>query len=88
MITSIDLNVRLSLFALSGYTIATLPKYDLEPDIKTVTKQGIQRAFCTFCGNEVNHFDPDFDPVSYDEQIENHDHFCESFQMHLDANLI
>ena len=69
MINSIDLTVRLSLFSLSGYTISTLDKYDFEPDIRLVSKEGIQRAFCTFCGNEVKNFDPAF------EGQDNHDHF-------------
>ena len=88
MINSIDLNIRLSLFALSGYKISLLDKYDLEPDIKIVSKQGIQRAFCTFCGNEVKHFYPDLDSDLIKEGFENHDHFCESFQIHLEENLV
>ncbi len=81
MINSIDLTVRLSLFSLSGYTISTLDKYDLEPDIRLVSKEGIQRAFCTFCGNEVKNFDPAF------EGQDNHDHFCDLFQKHIDQKL-
>lgn len=81
MITSIDLSIRLSLFSLSGYTISTLDKYDFEPDIRLVTKEGVQRAFCTFCGNEVKSFDPDF------EGPENHDHLCDSFQKNIDQHL-
>lgn len=88
MFVSIDLSIRLSLFTLSGYQISTLDKYDLEPDIRLVSKDNIQRAFCTFCGNEINHFDPDFDPDLYDEKMENHDHFCESFQIYLEENLV
>ncbi|BBL22330.1 MULTISPECIES: hypothetical protein [Acinetobacter] len=81
MITSIDLNIRLSLFALSGYQITTLDKYDMEPDIKIVAKQGIQRAFCTFCGSEVENFDPQF------QGMYNHDHYCQSFQKYFDEHL-
>ncbi len=81
MINSIDLTIRLSLFSLSGYTISTLDKYDLEPDIRLVSKDGIQRAFCTFCGNEVKNFDPAF------EGQDNNDHFCDLFQKHLDQIL-
>ena len=81
MITSIELNIRLSLFALSGYQISTLDKYDMEPDIKIVAKQGIQRAFCTFCGSEVENFNPQL------QGMDNHDHNCQSFHKYVDERL-
>ena len=74
MLHSIEHNIRLSLFALSGYSISTLDKYDFEPDIHVVKNDLTQRAFCSCCGKEVSDFDTSI------EGPMNHNHICDRFE--------
>jgi hypothetical protein len=78
-LVSLNLKTRLSLFALSGYSLGTLDKFDFEPDIRLVKNSLVTRAFCTCCGREIMNFDLNYDDNSHDEDSHNHDHICDVF---------